>query len=287
MELVDIIEVNALLGECALWCERTQALWFTDIEGRALYRRAGRQLERFPVPERLASFGFLETGDGLIAGFESGIALYHPGSGEIAWLERHGLCGIRLNDGRVDRQGRFWIGAMAETKEAAGTAPLYCFDGACRIAERGISISNSLCWNRDGTRLYLADSPRRTIWRYAFDAATGTLSNREIFAQVPGKAMPDGSTVDAEDHLWNAEWGSGRVVRYAPDGRLDLVLEVAARQVTSVAFGGPSLSQLFVTTAKVGLAPAPVGAGNVFVYDTEFTGLPECRYRGAARAFEG
>jgi len=287
MDLVETIKVGATLGECPLWCDRTQSLWFTDIEARALYccNWEERRLERYKTPERLGCFGFVEGGRELIAGFESGFAFFDPRSGAVTWLARFENQGMRLNDGRVDRQGRFWAGTMAEDPALAGRAGLYCFDGSLHIRERGLSIPNSICWSPDSRFFFLSDSKRNVIWRYGFDPASGEISGREVFATTPEGVGPDGSAIDAAGCLWNAQWCGSRVVRYAPDGRVDRVLEVPASRPTSVAFGGPDLNLLFVTSSRDGLTPAELsresGAGEVFVYNTEFVGLPEHRFSGS------
>ena len=288
MEPAHIIEVGNTLGEGVLWNVETQSLWWTDIEERCLYRYDwnSRSPTRFVTPERLCSFGFIQGSSRLIAAFESGFALYDPHSDTTTWLARPEFDrpGMRLNDGRVDRQGRFWAGGMAETDACAGKAKLYCVDetGRAHIHESGISIANSICWSPDSMSFYFADSQLRTIWRYAFNAASGQISDRCIFAETPSGTSPDGSAVDAEGFLWNAQWGAGQVVRYAPDGRIERVLEVPASQPSCLAFGGPNLDLLFVTSARAGLSRDALNrqtdAGNVFVYNTAIAGLPENRF---------
>jgi sugar lactone lactonase YvrE len=286
MEPCDTIKAGNLLGECILWDDETQALWWTDIEGRRLccFDWRSRSLASFATPERLCSFGFVAGSTRLIAAFESGFALYDPRSGAVDWLERLSIEGLRLNDGRVDRQGRFWAGGMAEREDAVGRAQLFCVDAEGRVHRRlgGLTISNGICWSPAGTTFYFTDSPGRVIWRYAFDPADGTLSGRANFAEALAGALPDGATVDAEGYLWSAQWGAGRIVRYAADGRPDLVLEVPASRPTCVTFAGPARDFLCVTTARHGLSEAALagetGAGNVFVYNVGVQGLPEARY---------
>jgi len=285
---VDIIKAANTLGEGVLWDGQTQSLWWTDIQERRLYRCewAGRTLRVFALPERLCSFGFIAGSKRLIAAFESGIALYDPFRDTTEWLTRPARGdGIRFNDGRVDRQGRFWTGTMAETDARAGQAQLFCIDavGRAEPRESGITISNGICWSPDGAVFYFADSPRRTIWRYVFDVATGEISDRRVFAQTPDGAYPDGATVDEEGFVWSAQWGAGRVVRFAPDGRIDRLVEVPASQPSCVAFGGTGLCLLFVTSAREGLnkesLAAQPHAGDVFVYDLGIAGLPESRFK--------
>ena len=289
MELVATIEVGNTLGEGILWDVATQSAWWTDIEECRLYRYdwARRRLESFTTPERLCSFGFVDGATDLIAAFETRIAFYDPHSGAVRPLGRpDGIRpGIRLNDGRVDRQGRFWVGGTAENKALAGNAHLYCVaeDGRIRCRESSITTSNGICWSPDSAWFYFADSPARTIWRYAFDPNDGSISNRIVFARTEEGAEPDGAAVDAQGYVWSAHWGGGRVVRYAPDGRIDRALEVPVSQPSCVAFGGPDLNLLFVTSARHGLSSAALagqsGAGNVLVYNSGTVGLPEQPFR--------
>lgn len=286
-ELVDIIAVGNTLGEGVLWDADRARLWWTDIQERQLlrYDPATRALERFALPERLGSFGFV-AGDGrIVAAFESGFALYHPDSGRIEWLARpaHDGPDIRFNDGRVDRQGRFWAGTMIE-KGGVPRGKLYCLQGGgeARAQATDIGISNSLCFSPDGRGVYFADTPTRTIFRFDLDPASGTLSNRRIFAQTPEGAFPDGANVDSEGFVWSAHWGAGRVVRYAPSGEVDATIETPASQPTCVAFGGEHLDLLFVTSAREGLDEAALQrqphAGDVFVYKLAARGLLDPRY---------
>lgn len=288
MQQVACIEVENALGESILWNEDDQSAWWTDIEGKVLHRFDWRSqtLRRFATPERLSAFGFIAGEASLVCAFESGFALFDPETGLKSPIARPDglMAGMRLNDGRVDRQGRFWAGAMVEDPASPRAARLYCLqDGSIQTRVDGLSISNGICWSPDSAWFYFADSGKCTIWRYSFDAATGAISDPHVFAQTTDGACPDGATVDAEGHIWSAQWGGGCIVRYAPDGRIDRVLKVPVSQPTCVAFGGPNLDLLFVTTARVGLnrdeLGAQTGAGDVLVYNVQAQGLPENRFK--------
>jgi sugar lactone lactonase YvrE len=282
MTVHERIEVADDLGECVLWDDEAGAAWWTDIEGRTLHRLdwTTRVLTHYPTRARLASFAFVEGRREFIAAFEDGFALFDPVSGVTGALVRPDGLGERqrLNDGRVDRQGRFWAGAMMEADRSPSDACLYCASGGCIETHlRGIGIANGLCWSPDGTACYFADSRAGTIWRFAFDPATGGLSARTEFARSVAGACPDGATVDGEGYVWSAQWGGGCVIRYAPDGRIDRVLEVPVSQPSCVAFGGPDLDRLLVTSARRGLAAPETGAGDLFVYNVSVRGLKESR----------
>jgi L-arabinonolactonase len=288
MEPVDIIRVGNTLGEGVSWHHETQTLWWTDIQERRLHRYdfERRTTATFSTPQRLTSFGFIAGSTKLIAAFESGIGLYEPGSTEISWLHRPDFQtpGLRFNDGRVDRQGRFWAGTMVEGSASAAAGSLHSIDKMGRFGTHAtnISISNGICWSPDGSRFYFADSPTRTIFAYDFDGIAGTISNRRVFAHTPEGAYPDGANIDAQGFLWSAHWGAGNVVRYGPDGIVDAIIEIPAKQPTCVAFGGPDFDLLFVTSARDGLKPDALAtqphAGDVFVYKVSVPGLPDGRF---------
>jgi len=283
VKLIDIIPAGNTLGEGILWDAGRGSLWWTDIQQRKLHRRdlANGKTEMFRTPERLTSFGLIEGSCDLIAAFESGIAYYDPQSGSVDWQYRPKFDhpSIRFNDGRVDRQGRFWCGTMMERENERALGALFCLDdaGEPSVHLRGVSISNGICWGPDSKTFYFADSPKRTIFAFDFDADSTTLSNQRVFAQTPDGAYPDGANVDSQGCLWSAQWGAGRLARYTPDGREDMIIEVPASQPTCVAFGGTGLDLLFVTSARDGLKKdALIGqphAGDLFVFKAPVAGL--------------
>ena len=286
--LLDIIRSGNTLGEGVQWHDETETLWWTDIQSCLLYRYhlPSCQLSKYPTPERLCSFGFIKNKSEFIVAFARGFALYNPVSRDITWLIRpEGLGqGIRFNDGKVDRQGRFWAGTMVEEGDPL-TRPagnLYALDGLFTLnkRERGIGISNGLCWSPKSDRLYFADSARRIIYNYEFDPDSGTISNRKIFVETGNGIFPDGADVDSDGCLWSAHWGAGQVVRYTPAGKRDLVLDLPVSQPTCVTFGGPRFEMLFITSAKEGLdgRDKEVNAGDVFVFHVGTSGLPACHF---------
>lgn len=293
-KLIDILPVGNILGECVLWDDIQEAVWWTDIHSRMLYRyRLGPGiLDKWCTPERLCSFGLVDGDERLIAAFESGFAFYNPGNGDVQWLAKpeENITGTRFNDGRVDRQGRFWSGTMIEAEEARDKngnpvmANLYCLkgNGSVNCCERNIQISNSLCWSADGRKMYFADSPTQAIHVYDFDPDSATADNKRVFVQMQGNASPDGSTIDREGGLWNAVWGAGEVIRFTPDGQKDISLRLPVSQPTCVALGGPGMNLLFVTTARENLSELELekqgDAGNLFIFETEVTGVKENRY---------
>ena len=289
MKPYDVLATRNLVGEGILWDSRRELLWWTDIPGRKLHRFnwAEAELEVLETPERIGSFGLVADSDRLIAAFASGVALYHAHDGNIEWLARPDAIvpGIRFNDGRVDRRGRFWSGTMIEDDRCPATGSLYSLDraGGMRCHRRDIRISNGLCTSPDGKRLYFADSPTRTIHVFDLHEPSGDLGPARVFATTPEGASPDGAAVDVDGCVWSAHWGGGCVVRYTPDGRIDRTLAVPASQPTCVCFGGPDLDILCVTSAREGLSESNLQsephAGAVFLYHLGIQGLPEPEYR--------
>ena len=283
MTPLHVLKVGNQLGEGILWDARVQCALWTDIQSSCFWRwQPGDEPTSFALPQRLGSFALTDTVGSYLGGFESGFANFTPATGAFEMLSpvtaQH--THLRLNDGRVDRNGTFWAGSMAEAKgDPKGS--LWRYDGGDKsIPFLGdIKIPNSLCWNRDGTKMYFADSPRQTIWRYEIDPVDGPVGEPQIFATTSGNRYPDGSCIDAEDHLWNAQWGSGEVVRYRPDGSIERRITLPVSQPSCPAFGGPDLNQLMVTTARDGLTPEQLGdqplAGALFVYQTDVTGMSE------------
>ena len=247
-ELLMTIPVGNILGEGVLWDEHNQSIWWTDIETAQLFRYDinSEQLNTFPMPYRVGSFGLTQYVDQLIVAFDRGIALYHLKTKKVQWLatpESH-LTDNRFNDGRVDRQGRFWAGTMVENASYLNSnAALYCINhkSQCVKACENISISNGLCWSPDGLTMYHADSPKHKIFQYDFDPNTASVSNKRSFVTTEQMIFPDGSEVDAVGYIWNAQWGGGQVVRYRPNGQVDLTLTLPVTNPTSIAIGGPNM----------------------------------------------
>ncbi|MFN4019972.1 MAG: SMP-30/gluconolactonase/LRE family protein [Erythrobacter sp.] len=291
MELVATIPCGCVLGEGPVWDHRLSCLWFTDIQSAQLLRLdwPSAELTRFDLPERLGSLGLTADPARLVCAFASGFALYSPASGSCRWLHKvePDDRGIRMNDGRVDCQGRFWAGSMVENRKLAqgeGGALYRLGSGAPQVVRSGIAISNAICFAPDGTALYFTDTPTQDILRYPLDTESGAPGEPAVFARLAGEAFPDGADVDAAGRVWNAEWGSGRVTAYNPDGSRFAQIDLPVSQATCPAFGGADLDLLFVTSAREGLSGAQLArepkAGDVFVYRPGVTGLPAPIWRG-------
>ncbi len=262
-----IVDSRDRLGECPIWDERAQCLWWVDIHGQAIKRYKDRP-ESFPLPEPVGSIALREAG-GLLAAMQSGIYVWDEAQSRLLAAMPPNGGSPRFNDGRCDRAGRFWVGTLQEP-DFPSTGRLFRLDGSgLELKRRGVAIPNSLAWSPDGRTMYFADTPRQTIWAFDYDGEAGESANERIFARTAGR--PDGSCVDAEGCLWNCEHGAGRVVRYAPDGKIDRVLEVPAKGTTCCCFGGAALDTLYITTSR---------SGGLFAAHPGVKGLPESRYAG-------
>ncbi len=288
MSAVLRVDARATLGECPLWCERTGTLWWTDIQGSTLcrWRPDDDDLRTWSMPDRVGSFAFCAGSDQLLLGLGLSIALFDPGSGEITAtvpLDAPAAPGLRINDGRCDRQGRFVFGLFhpAETP----IAPFYRVHAGLRIERLPLppaGVANSIAFSPDGRTLYFADSPTRTIFRADY-GADGSIGTPRVFAALPlGTGFPDGSTVDAEGGLWNAQWEGSSVVRYDAHGSESARIALPATRPTCPAFGGAALDTLYVTSARIGLRPDVLAqqpaAGGVLEATPGWRGLPEARF---------
>ena len=279
-------EQTDVLGECPLWNEREQALFWVDIRRPSIRRFdfASGRVDTWTMPDLIGSIAFVEGDDRLLVALPDRIALFDRTTHSLeAYLAAPRVVGHRFNDGRVDRQGCFWAGTMHnETRAPEGT--LYRLDGTRALTpmKSGICIPNSLGWSPDGRTMYFADSLRYTIFAYDFDPDSGTMSNERVFATSVAPAFADGSAVDAEGGLWNAEFNASRIVRYAPDGRIDRVLDLPTRRPTCCTFGGPDLDILYITTTSQQMTPSELAAepfaGGLLAIDVGVRGLVEPRF---------
>ncbi len=290
-----VVDGKNELGEGVVWSPAHGEVQWTDIFGRRFwaYRPSDGAARSVALPDRLACFAPLGA-TSLLAGFAGGLEVFDLESGvrrPIAAIEP-GRPMTRVNDGKLDRRGRLVFGTMDEDPNGARPiGQVYAFEGGTspRRLASGARISNSIAFSPDGRRMYFADTPTKVIRAYDYDLDSGDLSGERTFAMPEGPGAPDGSTVDADGCLWNAEWGGGRVVRYTPDGRVDRAIPLPCAQVTCCAFGGARLDRLYVTTARTGLDPAALAdqphAGALFVIDAGVTGLADTPFPPARLSF--
>jgi len=282
--LVQKLDVPAsILGEGPVWSDRDGCLYYVDIVQHRLqaYTPSTKQHRSWTFDTYVGSLAECGSG-GLILSLGERIVRFDPsrGAGSIeTFVTLEGDRPLnRLNDGKVDPWGRFWVGSM-RIDEAASEGRLWCVspNGQAKAVRNGVGVSNSLAFDRQRNRMYFADSMTGSIERADFD------EKRELGAFRPfasaGKGAPDGSTVDAEGCLWNAEWGGYRVCRYTPDGSLERVLEIPTSRPSCCTFGGSRHRTLFVTSAHYNMTAderaADPDAGSLFSIELDdIEGLP-------------
>ena len=270
-----ILDAGCQLGESPVWCPERELLLFVDISGRRLlkFNPASRALESCAIEEDIGCVA-PSKGGGFVAGLRSGIWLLNEKGEKQRMLAANPEDSqvSRFNDGRVDGAGRFLAGTLDERK--ASRAALYRYDrrGLIRLTD-GLITSNGLAFSPDGRTLYHSDTPRFTVYRYAYDASSGTAENRRVFVELKPTASdrgrPDGAAVDAQGCYWTALYEGGRVQRYDPEGRLMSEHTVPVRNPTMPAFGGLGLKTLFVTTAR----DATGSGGGLYAAEVDVPGL--------------
>ena len=271
---------GAICGEGPCWDEPQQSLYWVDIDGcRAhRYRRNDGVVDTWDLPEKTGWLLPCAAHSEWLAGCKSGIYLMDldAGSRELLIDPEPDLPGNRLNDAKIDVDGRLWAGTMND-EEKMPTGWLYRIDSDlnCIRSDGPYITTNGPAMSPDDRVLYHVDTYGGIV--YAFDKhRDGALDGRRIFAKVgDGEGKPDGLTVDVDGFVWLAHWGGSRVTRFAPDGVVDGVLEIPTPQVTNCAFGGPNMDLLFITTAarNIDLKTDPK-AGGLFCVQTAVRGLP-------------
>jgi sugar lactone lactonase YvrE len=272
-----VVRGGGQLCEGPLWDPRIERLLWVDIPLGLVHRLDVATGEDVVVHDAGQTVGCvaLRGSGGYLVATERGVA-----AADDAWHRVDEITDLpgqpplsRTNDGACDPWGCFWVGTLAHD-ERPGVGSLYRMDpgGAVTQVLDGVSVSNGIDWAPDGSAMYYADSATGQVDVFDVDPADGQVTGRRALVEIelPG-AVPDGLTVDAEGFLWVALWDGARVRRYTPDGRLEREVPLPVDQVTSVAFGGPSLDALYVTTARHGLSAAALDgqplAGSVFVHD--------------------
>ena len=274
------------IGEGPLWSARDQALYWIDAgaEPKSLlrYQPASRKIDIWTLPHRAASLMQRAAG-GLVIGFQRALATMDPVPQDIAELPLQGVDfgSERFNDSAVDRAGRLWIGSFDRTlRNPIGN--LYRVDRSLAAAkmDQGFMLSNGIAWSPDSRTLYFCDSRPGRIHAYDYDIASGTMCNRRVFMEFAGRGgRPDGCAIDSEGFLWVAEIDAGQLLRLAPEGDIERTVVLPITRPTSVAFGGPGLRTLFITSMTFGLSESQRAqqpfAGRLLAFEPGVAGLPE------------
>jgi sugar lactone lactonase YvrE len=290
-----VLDARAQLGECPLWSESDERLYWVDIDGGAVHRfaPASGSDESVDVPGRPGSIALTATAGRLLVAVEGRLGILDFASG--GWhdwreIEPSGT-GNRFNDGRCDAAGRFWVGSMyAQSSTNRDSGSLYRIeaDGRAATVRTEIGVPNALAFSPDGRTMYWADTHRDVVWAYDYDIDDGVPTHERVFldfSELPGR--PDGACVDEDGGYWIACVYGSAVLRAKPDGTVDRVISVPVAKPTMPAFGGPDRTTLYVTTIGGGAShplDANPGAGGLFALETEHRGLAEWIFAGPREA---
>lgn len=279
-------------GEGAVWIAEEGKVYWTDINRFLIHALVPgeRAVSTWFFDEPVVALAATTRPGTLLVALASKLTLWQPANDARGpfGFELADFPHARLNDGRADPAGRFWVGSMGNNIgpdgeglpafKGAGKLFRLSPDGAAETVLSGIGISNTLVWSPDRSRFYFADTLENEIRVYDYDEATGAIGPGAPFFAGFERGAPDGSAMDVDGYLWNCRWGGGCIVRIAPDGSVDRVIEMPTDNITTCTFGGPELTTLLVTTAE-SERPTDRLAGSLFGLDAGVAGLPENRVR--------
>jgi sugar lactone lactonase YvrE len=284
-----VLDAGAELGEAPCWDARSRRLIWVDITRGVVHRFDPRTGHDDATPVGRSVGAAVPTRSGRLAiATDGGFSILDPSTGRMETLAEVERDDPRttMNDGKCDRYGRFWAG----TRDIEGAGPLgslYRLDSDRSLTRvlAEVTISNGLGWSPDGRSMYYIDSATYGVDELDFDAVSGSVSNRRRLVEIPTTwGLPDGMTIDRDGFLWIALWGGSELRRFAPDGHVTGVVEFPVTQVTSCAFGGDELSELYVTSARIGLTDEQLRqqphAGALFRFRPDVPGLPEHPFAG-------
>jgi len=290
-----VLDAHARVAEGPVWDDASGTLVWVDIMSSAVHRYdpTSNRDAAIDVGQPVGAAVLRRNGSGLVLALRDGFGLLDEHSGKIEMLApvEADVPTNRMNDGKCDPAGRFWAGTMAFDEVTRGAGALYRLDPDLHVSRvvDGVNLSNGLDWSLDGRQMYYIDSPTHGVDVFDFEPNDGSLSaRRRLITIAAGEGLPDGMTVDAEGGLWIALHGSGSIRRYTPDGRVDRVVHVPPPMVTCCTFGGPDLTDLYITTMSEGLSAearrAQPLAGALFRCRPGVRGRPAHRFPGRQKA---
>lgn len=279
-------------GEGVLWHPEEEAVYWTDINRFLIHRfdPADASVRSWFFNEPVTTVLLTDRENTLAVVLGSRIILWAPASDsrDDQGFRLPNWPAVRLNDAGVDPRGSIWAGSMRNNVNSDGSEGqaggldgiLFRIDPDGSVSEQGrdIGIANTIVWSPDRTRFYFADSLANTVLEYHYDESAGTLGNPRPFLNEYPRGDPDGSTMDEEGHLWNCRWGGSCIVRIAPTGAIQNVIEMPTRNITNCTFGGKNLDTLYVTTAASPIDTGDRLAGSLFAIQTKTRGIPENRF---------
>jgi sugar lactone lactonase YvrE len=283
-----------------VWHAPEAALYWTDINRFLIHRYDPRNhdVETWEFSEPVTAVNMTTRDDTLAVVLGSRVILWEPRTGREypTAFQLAGWPHVRLNDARPDPRGSLWLGSMRNnvnpdrtTCSTGGTdGILYRLDPDGTISEwvSNLGVSNTVAWSPDRTCFYFGDSLANSVRCYDYDASDGSIRGERPFLEGFARGVPDGSTVDADGYLWNCRFYGGCIVRVAPDGTIDTVIQMPVQNVTTCTFGGKDLTTLYVTTACAE-SPGEELAGGLFAIETDVCGQPENRFSISPKALRG
>ncbi|MER5514364.1 SMP-30/gluconolactonase/LRE family protein [Streptomyces sp. NPDC002763] len=274
------VAAEATLGEGPTWDAATGRLVWIDVLGARIHTydpATGRRTIR--TAEQHIGAVKPRANGGLVLNLRDGVGLLDPDD-TFRWLHREPVPGRRANDAAVAPDGSLWAGTMRyDETVGGGTLSRVTGDGSVTTLLPDVTVSNGTGWSPDGSRVYYVDTPTRRVDVFDYDGELPA-NRRPLVTIEEGAGFPDGLTVDAEGCVWVALWGGGAVRRYTPDGELDRVISLPASLTTACAFGGPDLTDLYVTTARVGLERPHPTAGSLLVIPGAGKGVAQPAFQG-------
>jgi sugar lactone lactonase YvrE len=292
-EPVCVVPAGDRTGEGIVWHAAEKAVYWTDINRFLIHRfePATGSVRSWFFQEPVTTIGLTDRDDRFIVALGSRVILWSPATDARSDLARPepNVPRARLNDGRPDPAGFFWVGSMQNnvgpdggnipvTDRTIGSLYRIAADGAVEVFKSGFGIANTLAWSPDRKLFYFADTLANIIWTFSYDATDGTIGNERPFFSGYTRGGPDGSAVDRDGFVWNARYGGGCVVRISPAGKIDRVVEMPVGNVTTCTFGGDDLKTLYITTAQGGRGKSERLAGGLYGLAVDIPGLPENRF---------
>lgn len=279
------------VGECPIWHVADAMLYWIDIPGKAVHclTPACGAHRAWPTPTEPGCIAFC-SGGGLLVALRSGLAILDTDTG--AWTPvadaPYDIGRLRFNDGRCDAAGRLWVGTIYEPRDRPAASLFSVEHGAVRDHFLPATVSNGVAFSPDNRTIYRADTTSHTIFAFEFDLANGQLGASRVLREFPRDTLdsyggrPDGAAVDCEGAYWCAMFEGGRVLRLSPTGKILREISLPARCPTMLAFGGPELRTLYITTARQNRSPAELAqyplSGFVLTLEVDVAGIPETAY---------
>lgn len=288
-----VCDEPCILGEAPIWHPLEKVLYWVDILKSKLYRLdlKNNHHQSWMMPTNISCIAPNQNG-GLIAAFKNGVAILNPVSNKVDYIDTLSDDESKIsvfNDGHCDRQGRFWIGSKnpwevgaSDPLKIKASGAIYRLGHEKKLIKQtdNFLVCNGLVFSLDSKYFFVANSPKRIIYRYDFDTETGTIHNPIIFVKIADDAgVPDGMTFDSQGYLWNCHFNGWRITRYTPDGKIDRVIKMPVSHPTSCCFGGSDLKTLFITSAKRDVSESELKnqplAGALFAMEMDVPGIAE------------